>query len=676
MNFANPAALWGLFALLVPIAVHLFSFRTSKRVLFSNLSLLTEIKQESSKRRLLKERLLLLSRLLAILCLVLAFAQPRWGDAAQTLPPGSRYHALFVDNSPSMLLEGSEGLLLEQAREAARAIALAASPNERFQLLTHDFSPQSQRWLSRDAFLIALDEVRPSFVSRLPQEIIDRQIDALHGMEDKRGVRFYWISDFQKSAMPLQALKVEAGIDVQCVQLLAEETGNVYVDTAWLESPLLRKGEKARLLFRLQNGGRTDANGVLVQLRISDVQKGLANVDLAAGASVVDTIDFTPDQTGVLAASLELDDRVFPYDDRWFMQFKVEEQLPLVYLHPEKASPYIRALFSKDDFVRMQEMPALRVDLTALKAARAVVLEGVDASASGLLASIKEQVEAGASLVYLPGESETKANFQQVLSYFTGGQLGELVQEALAVRKLDLNDKLFQETFSRLPEQMLLPTAKKYFAYKPHPADRVLMELANGAPWFIRRELGNGNVVVLLSALQPGWTDMPQQALFVPTFDRAVQLSGGLLPTSIRLRNALQFELRSGDVPQEGVLSLRNNQNSWLPEVRRIGNRVLLSLVGSNLGPGHYQLQSKEQIVSNVLLAFNGDATESQLQYYTSEELAAQLEQLGWKQQQLSKASLAGKILEEAASSTAWKWLLLAVLVFLFIEILILKFLR
>jgi hypothetical protein len=102
----------------------------------------------------------------------------------------------------------------------------------------------------------------------------------------------------------------------------------------------------------------------------------------------------------------------------------------------------------------------------------------------------------------------------------------------------------------------------------------------------------------------------------------------------------------------------------------------LLSLVGSNLGPGHYQLQSKEQIVPNVLLAFNGDATESQLQYHSSEELAAQLEQLGWKQQQLSKASLAGKILEEATSSTAWKWLLLAVLVFLFTEILILKFLR
>lgn len=676
MNFANPAALWGLFALLVPIAVHLFSFRTSKRVLFSNLSLLTEIKQESSKRRRLKERLLLLSRLLAIACLVLAFAQPQWGKRADTVPPGSRFHAVFIDNSPSMLLEGSEGLLLEQAREAARAIALAASPNERFHLLTHDFAPQSQRWMTRDAFLAALEEVRPAYVSRMPSEIFARQLDALHGQADKKGVQFYWISDFQKSAMPLDGLGDAKELAVQFIQLRPEEVANVYVDTAWLEPPLLRVGEKTRLLFRLKNGGRSDASSVLVQLRMADVQKGLANVDIAAGSSVVDTIDFTPDRAGVFAASLEIDDRNFPFDDRWFMQFKVEEQLPLLYVQGLKPSPFIKALFEKDEFVKLQETPALQLDLNQLKSARALIAEGLDANATGLLEALKAQVEAGASLVYLPGENETADNLQRVLGFFTGGQVSALVQVPVAVRKLDLNDKLFQETFSRLPEQMLLPTARKYFAYKPHPADRVLMELANGAPWLVRRELGAGNVVVLLSALQPAWTDLPQQALFVPTLYRAVKLSGGLLPTSFRLRDALSIELKNSDLPGDGVLSLTNNENSWVPEVRRIGNRVLLNLTGHKLAPGHYQVEVKNEVVSNLLLAMNGDEVESQLTYIQPEELAAWAESQGWRQQSLSKASLAGKLLEDATGSTAWKWLLLGVLVFLLAEVLILKFLR
>lgn len=676
MNFANPAALWGLFALVVPIAVHLFSFRTSKRVLFSNLSLLTEIKQESSKRRLLKERLLLLSRLLAITALVLAFAQPQWDKQANSIPPGSRFHAVFVDNSPSMLLEGTEGLLLEQAREAARAIALAASPNERFHLLTHDFSPLSQRWLTRDAFVAALEEVRPAFVSRLPAEILARQLDAIHGEADKKAVQFYWISDFQKSAMPLDGLTDAQDIRMQFIQLQSQEVANIYVDTAWLEPPMLRVGEKSRLLFRLKNGGRSDASAVRVQLRLADVQKGLANVDLAAGASVVDTIDFTPDQAGIFAASLEIDDRSFAFDDRWFMQFKVENQLSVLYLRGGKTSPFLKALFEKDEFVAWQETASLQLDLNQLKTARALICEGLDARATGLLEAIKAQVEAGASLIYLPAENESTENLQGVLGYFTGGQVGELLQESMLVRKLDLNDKLFQETFSRLPEQMLLPTAKKYFRYKPHPADRVLMELSNGDAWMVRRELGAGNVLVLMSALQPSFTDFQQQALFVPTFYRAVQLGGGLLPTSFRLRNALSVELKNSDLPQEGIVSLTNAESSWLPEVRRIGNRVILNLSGHKLAPGHYQVAVKNQTVGNLLLALNGDETESQLDYLTTDDLSAWAEEKGWRQQRLSKASLAGKLLEDASSSNSWKWLLLGVLVFLLAEVLILKFLR
>jgi len=676
MNFANPAALWGLFALLVPVAVHLFSFRTSKRVLFSNLALLTEIKQESSKRRLLKERLLLISRLLAIVAVVLAFAQPQWDKQTNLILPGSRFHAVFIDNSPSMLIEGPEGLLLEQAREAARAIALAASPNERFQLLTHDFSPLAQRWLTRDAFLAALEEVRPAFVSRLPAEILARQLDAMHDMADSKAVQFYWISDFQKSAMPLDGLTASAGLRMQFIQLQPQEVANIYVDTAWLEPPLLRVGEKSRLLFRLKNGGRSDASGVLVQLRLADVQKGLANVDIAAGSSVVDTIDFTPDQAGVFGASLDIDDRSFPFDDRWFMQFKVESKMPLLYLRGARTSPYLKALFEKDEFVSWQEASSLQIDLNQLKATRALIAEGLDAKATGLLEALKSQVEAGASLIYLPGETETRENLQGVLSFFTAGQVGALLEAPMMVRKLDLNDKLFQETFSSLPEQMLLPTAKKYFSYKPHPADRILMELANGDAWMVRRELGAGNVLVLMSPLQPAFTDLPQQALFVPTFYRAVQLGGGLLPTSFRLRDALSIELKSSDLPQEGVLSLINEQNNWLPEVRRIGNRVILNLSGHKLAPGHYQITVKNQVVSNLLLAMNGDETESQLDYFKADELAEWADRKGWQQQSLSKASLAGKLLEDANSSSSWKWLLLGVLVFLLAEVLILKFLR
>ena len=46
MIFANPIFLWGLLALLIPIAVHFFNFRRYRKVYFSNVERLMEVKSE------------------------------------------------------------------------------------------------------------------------------------------------------------------------------------------------------------------------------------------------------------------------------------------------------------------------------------------------------------------------------------------------------------------------------------------------------------------------------------------------------------------------------------------------------------------------------------------------------------------------------------------------------
>ena len=76
MNFLYPAFLFGLFSLAVPVIIHLFNFRKYKKVYFTNVRFLKELKQESESKSKLKNYLILASRLLALTCLVLAFAQP------------------------------------------------------------------------------------------------------------------------------------------------------------------------------------------------------------------------------------------------------------------------------------------------------------------------------------------------------------------------------------------------------------------------------------------------------------------------------------------------------------------------------------------------------------------------------------------------------------------------
>ena len=74
MSFLYPAFLFALGALTIPIIIHLFYFRRFKKVYFTNVRFLKELKEETSSRSRIKQWLVLAMRLLSLLFLIFAFA--------------------------------------------------------------------------------------------------------------------------------------------------------------------------------------------------------------------------------------------------------------------------------------------------------------------------------------------------------------------------------------------------------------------------------------------------------------------------------------------------------------------------------------------------------------------------------------------------------------------------
>src|SRR5476651_2511732 len=102
MQFIYPAFIFGLLSLAIPFIIHLFHFRRYQKVYFSNVQFLKNIQQKQSSRKNLKRRLILASRMLALMFLVLAFSKPFIPSGhAQT---SNKQHtvSVFIDNSYSM----------------------------------------------------------------------------------------------------------------------------------------------------------------------------------------------------------------------------------------------------------------------------------------------------------------------------------------------------------------------------------------------------------------------------------------------------------------------------------------------------------------------------------------------------------------------------------------------
>ena len=124
MTFLSPSILWGLFAITIPVIIHLISLRHTRDTEFSTLLFIKSLKHETIRHLRIKQWLLVLLRTIAILCLILMFSRPLMTGTLTGKLAGyveSRV-VIVVDNSASMAVHTDDGTLLDRAKSSLPAI--------------------------------------------------------------------------------------------------------------------------------------------------------------------------------------------------------------------------------------------------------------------------------------------------------------------------------------------------------------------------------------------------------------------------------------------------------------------------------------------------------------------------------------------------------------------------
>ena len=110
MQFKHPEILWALFLLVIPILIHLLQLRRFTKTPFTNVAMLQKVVSESRKSNTLKKWLLLLTRLLLLAAIIIAFAQP-FSSANTALQ--EKETVVYLDDSFSMQAKNNGISLLE-----------------------------------------------------------------------------------------------------------------------------------------------------------------------------------------------------------------------------------------------------------------------------------------------------------------------------------------------------------------------------------------------------------------------------------------------------------------------------------------------------------------------------------------------------------------------------------
>lgn len=683
MQFLNPQFLFALFALAIPILVHLFNFRRYKKVFFTNVRFLQEIRQDTQSRSRLRNLLILIARLLAVTFLVLAFAQPYLPASKATKRAAERRVALWIDNSFSMEAQGSYGTLLDEAKKKAREIALAYGPSDKFLLVTNDFEARHQHLVNRDEALQWIDAVQSGPAARSAGEALLRARDGLKSGDLPASVSFdaFLLSDFQQRIADLNAAPADSSVRVHLLELKTNTTANVYIDTCYLESPVVQLGSPNELIVSIRNSGEKLVENVPVRLSINGFQKALASIPLEAGARQDVRLAFTVQSPGWQEAIVSLTDYPVTFDDTFHFTFRVRTEVPVVAIYGNTGeSPYLQALFGRDPFFRFRSMPVGQADYNALTTPPLVILDQVESPSSGLLQELDRYVRKGGRLLLLLPAAPSEDAYRSLAQRFDIPSPGKLIRQSTRVGKVETNDPLFRDVFEKgkaLPDNPDLPVVSSYFntVASANRRNDVLMRLDNGSPFLQRFPLGAGQVLLLSSPLDPAFTSFPQHALFVPVMLKLALSGSSEIDPPVIIGQNTGFSAGDTLLPGEQVyhLVLPNDGFDILPEYRPTESGGFIHVHDQVRKAGTYQLQVNKQLLRPI--SFNYDRRESDLR---TADMDAVIRAMKSPVELLDRQTpdLTHSITRSNDGIQLWKYCILLTLLFLAAEVALIRLLR
>lgn len=675
MQFLYPSFLFALAALAIPIILHLFYFRRFKKVYFTNVRFLKEVKEETSARSKLRNLLVLLMRLLTILFLVLAFAQPFIPQDTE-VKKGEKAVSVFLDNSFSMDALSQDVKLLEKAKQRARSIVNAYPVEDRFQVLTNDFEGRHQRLVSKEDAITLIDEVEISPAVKKLSTALTRQQQVLNSSNTENQIA-YIISDFQRNITDFQSF-ADTTFDINLVPLQSVQEKNISIDSAWFDAPVQMLNQTNPLIVKIENLSNEAAENVRLSIRQDGQVKPVGTLSIPAKSSVIDTVNITILRTGWHEAELEITDFPIQFDDKYYFTFNVAEEINVLVINEAAADPFLNAAFTGLGSFKVDNQVSKNLNYSSFSNYQLIVTNGIKAVSSGLAFELKQYTENGGNLLVFPGINANISTYKSFLSAFPANEPQSFEQVERPVGAINTDEFIFNDVFENKNSNFKLPVTQgnyKMSTFGSRGEER-LLSYRDGSSFLSKYQSGQGNLYLCAAPLNTDYNNLVRNGeIFIPMLYKMSISSGKYRPIAYTIGKdeVIQADNKINGTGTETVYKLKGKAEEFIPEQRTVSSKVFLGINGQVQDAGFYDLFLNPENVLNKY-GFNYDRQESDLAYYNEEDLNAMSNSKISVISETDSQNFGTTIEERSRGVVLWRWCLILALIFLAIEVLLLRF--
>ncbi len=651
MQFKHPEILFALFLLIIPIVIHLFNFQRYKKEAFTNVQFLKNIQHQTRKSEQLKKLILLLTRLLIFTNLIIAFAQPFWSSKKANKKIITN---IYLDNSFSMQAEGKSGALLKN--NIQKLIKTTEYSKEKFNVYTNNktyFNLDSKRLKTT---LLKLDySPKNAFLNPL--------LFKINSVKKNKSNTLYeniLISDFQNVNLKNKLTFTNVNNKNILIQTTPKSSQNFYIDSVYITNKTIDE----ILLNAVINSNQKSSEKIAISLFNNTVLSGKATCDFNKTTS--EKVQFSIPNSINFLGKLSIDNDAISFDNTFY--FTINKPTKLKVLSIGNNSAFLSKIYNPSEF-NYHHYSLTNLDYNQIQNQHVIILNELDEINADLVTFLNDYTSKGGVLIIIPSEDINLNSYNTLFKSLKLGNIKQKIEKEHLITSINFKHPLFKKVFEKTIKNFDYPKTK--ISYKTSLKNSLpILKYDSNTPFISSFKHHLITIYWFASPLNRNSSNFTQSPLIVPIFYNMAtqQFNASKIYHIISDNNDIDINYK---LPKDEVLSIKNSKTHFIPLQTSYQNKVQLNFKNQIKKSGLYQVLAKNKIVTT--LAFNYNRNESKLEYLN-------LQNTFNNQKNITIATSIPKVFEKIDSEqkikTLFKWFLALAMLFLLLEIWILKYFK
>ena len=320
---------------------------------------------------------------------------------------------------------------------------------------------------------------------------------------------------------------------------------------------------------------------------------------------------------------------------------------------------FLQRIFTDDEF-NFTAVADNQLNFNDIEKQNLIILNELESLPTALINALRTYVSNNGYVLIIPSENSTLTSYNQLLNNLSSLTIQTAETSEHLVTTINYSHPVFNDVFDKQITNFQYPKVNSYFNILTNTSP--MLQFEDGKPFLVQ----SNNIYVFASALNTENSNFINSPLIVPTLYNIGRKSFQVPKLYYTIGMDNTFDINT-NLEQDDILKLRSNDAEVIPQQRTYKNKVVITTGENPDIAGIYSVNDKAGTLEHV--SFNYNRSESNLSYMN----------IGNIDNALYSDSVPQVIdsLKSAANINAlWKWFAIFALVFLVIEMLILKFFK